>query len=140
MGEQEAASGIEDCTEPAGGCFVFSYGIGTVVGKWMKVGMKSKRDENEGDDDFEWEEAPTAGVRGSGFGVRGPWFRGSWVPWSGVRGTGYGVRGSLVPGVQGYGGTGLRGTGYGVRVSGFGFRIFGFGVQRSGFGFKGLGV
>ena len=28
--EQEAASGIEDCTEPAGGCFVFSYGIGTV--------------------------------------------------------------------------------------------------------------
>ena len=24
--------------------------------------MKSKRDENEGDDDFEWEEAPTAGT------------------------------------------------------------------------------
>ena len=37
MGEQEAASGMEDCTEPAGGCFVFSNGIGTVVGKWMKV-------------------------------------------------------------------------------------------------------
>ena len=24
--------------------------------------MKSKRDEDEGDDDFEWEEAPTAGM------------------------------------------------------------------------------
>lgn len=27
-----------------------------------QVGMKSKRDEDEGDDDVEWEEAPVAGI------------------------------------------------------------------------------
>lgn len=34
-----------------------------------QVGMKSKRDEDEGDDDFEWEEAPTAGNRSESFKV-----------------------------------------------------------------------